>query len=126
MIVGGAPLVGRLPTMLPPATERTTQLPPACVAGMRQKADAAVDAVSNAFLKLGMGLQDRVERGLILPNKRLGAIILVPICLKREKLLDGYNKKARLSVRIWIVLCTPSSYLIDAKASRSRARFFLR
>ena len=34
----------------------------------------------------GCGLQNRVQCGLILPNKRLGAIVLVPIRAKREKL----------------------------------------
>jgi hypothetical protein len=93
---------------------------------MREKANPAVNAADDAPLKLGAGLQDRVQRGLILPDKRLGAIVLMPIRLKREKLLDGYGKKARLSVIILIVLCTPSSYPIDAIASRGRARFFLR
>ena len=73
-----------------------------------------------------MGLQDRVQRGLILPDKRPGAIVLMPIRAKREKLLDGYGKKARLSAIISIVLYTPSSYLFDANASRGRARFFVR
>jgi hypothetical protein len=47
-----------------------------------------------------MGLQDRVQRDLILPDERLGAIVLLPIWPKREKLLDGYDKKARFSVMI--------------------------
>jgi len=51
-------------------------------------------------------------------------MILVPIRPKREKLLDADDKKARFSVKIWIVLHTPSSYLLDAKASRGRTRIF--
>ena len=82
--------------------------------------------MSNTAEKLGVGLQNRVQRRLILPDKRLGAVILVPIRAKREKLLDGYSKKARLSVMIPIVVDTPSSYLLDANASRGRARFFVR
>ena len=93
---------------------------------MREKANPAVRAVNDAPLKFGVGLHDRVQRRLILPDKRLGAIILMPIRAKREKLLDGDDKKARLSAIIPIELDTPSSYLIDANASRSRARFFLR
>ena len=73
-----------------------------------------------------MGLQDRVQRGLILPDKRPGAIVLMPIRAKREKPLDGYGKKAKLSVIMSIALHTPSSYLFDANASRGRARFFMR
>jgi hypothetical protein len=57
-------------------------------------------------------------------NKRLGAIILVPVRAKREKLLDSDDKKARLSVKIAIALHTPSSYFFDAKASRGRTRIF--
>ena len=61
---------------------------------------------------------------MVVLKKRLGAIILVPIRAKREKLLDPDDKKARLSVKIWIALHTPSSYLFDAKASRGRTRIF--
>ncbi len=61
--------------------------------------------------------------GLSLP----GAVILVPICTKREKLLDVDDKKARLVVTISNdSSCTPSSYLLDAIASRGRTTFFLR
>jgi hypothetical protein len=123
-VVRGAPLGGTLLPMVLPATERTTQVPPACIAGMREEANPAVRAENCAPAKLGMGLQDRVQRGLILPYKRAGAIVLMPICAKRENLLDGYDKKARLSTIIFIVIYTPSSYLFDANASRGRARFF--
>ena len=50
----------------------------------------------------------------------------MPIRAKREKLLDGYGKKARLSVTMLSVVFTSSSYLLDANASRGRARFFVR
>lgn len=112
--------------MVPPTAEWTTQIPPTSVAGMREEPNPTVRAVCDAPLKLGMGVQDRVQRGLILLDKRSGAIVLVPIRAKREKPLDGYGKKARLSVTMWIVLCTPSSYPLDANASRGRARFFVR
>jgi len=126
LIVGGTPLAGTLPPVMLPAAERTTQVPPTSVAGMRKEPNPAVRAVSDAAAKLGMGLQDRVQRGLILPDKRPGAIVLVPIRAKREKLLDGYGKKARLSVTMRMLLDTPSSYPLDANASRGGARFFLR
>ena len=126
LVVGGTPLAGSPPPMVLAAAKGTTQVPPTCVAGMRQKANPAVRAVGNAALKLGMGLQHRVQRGLIMPDKRPGAIVLMPIRAKREKLLDGDGKKARLSAILSIVLCTPSSYLFDANASRGRARFFVR
>ena len=126
LIARRTPLAAALPAMVLPAAERTTQVPPTCISGVSKKANPAVRAVRPAAAKLGMGLQDRVQRGLILPDKRPGAIVLVPIRAKREKLLDGYGKKARPSVIISIVLCTPSSYLVDAKASRGRARFSMR
>jgi hypothetical protein len=125
-VVRGAPLAGTFLSVVLPAAERATQVPPACVAGMREEANSAIRAGSDAPAQFGMGLQDRVQRGLILPDKRPGAVVLMPICAKREKLLDGYGKKARLSTIISIVLYTPSSYLLDANASRGRARFFVR
>ena len=93
---------------------------------MREKANPAVRAGNDAPAKLGMELQDRVQHGLILPDKRPGAIVPMPIRTKREKPLDGYGKKARPSVILLIVVDTPSSYLFDANASRGRARFFVR
>ena len=71
-----------------------------------------------------MGPQYRVQRGLILPDKRPGAIVFMPIRPKRENFLDGDDKKARLSVITRSLFFTPSSYLLDAKAPRGRARFF--
>ena len=122
-VVRGAPLAGMLPAMMLPAAERTAQVPPACVAGMREEANPAVRAGSRTITKPGVGLQDRVQRSLILPDKRAGAVVPMPIRAKREKPLDGYGKKARLSTIMSIVLHTPSSYLFDANASRGRARF---
>jgi hypothetical protein len=112
--------------MVLPAAERAPQVPPTRIAGMREKANPAVRAGNDAPAKLGMGLQDRVQHGLILPDKRPGAIVPMPIRPKREKPLDGYGKKARPSAILFIVLYTPSSYLFDANASRGRARFFVR
>ena len=112
--------------MVLPTAERTTQIPPTGVSGMCEKADPALGTMGNAAQKLRMGLEDRVQRRLILPDNRLGTVMLMPIRMKRKKLLGGYGKKARFSVIIVIVLCTPSSYLLDANVSRGRARFFLR
>ena len=47
-VVRGTPLAGTLPAMVLPAAERTTQVPPTCVPGMREKANPAVRAVSDA------------------------------------------------------------------------------
>lgn len=126
LIVGDTPPAGTLPPMVLPTAERTAQITPPCIARMREKANPAVRAANDAPAKLGTGLQDRVQRGLILLDKRPGAVALMPICANREKPLDGYGKKARLSTIISTVLYTPSSYLFDAKASRGRARLFVR
>ena len=59
-----------------------------------------MNAVGHTWPELGMGLYDRVQRELILLDERAGTILLMPIRSKREKPLDGYDKKARLSVMI--------------------------
>ena len=97
-IVGGAALVAALPAMMRSAAERAAQIPPSGAARMCQKADPAVRAEGHAVLQSRLGPQYRVQRDLILPDKRPGAITLVPILAKRENLLDGDDKKARLSV----------------------------
>jgi hypothetical protein len=111
--------------MVPPAPKRATQVHTTRVAGMRQEPYSAVDAGRHAASQFGMRHQHRVQGGQILSNKRVGAIVLVPIGAKREKLLDSDGKKARLSVRIAIELSTPPSYLVEANASRCRAGIFV-
>jgi len=123
-VVRGTSFVGTLLAMVPPTAERATQVDSTRVAGMRQEPYPATNAGRHAASQFRMGLQVRVQGGLILSDKRVSAIVLVPIRAKREKLLDGDDKKTRLSVRIRIDLVTPSSYLFDAQASRGRARFF--
>jgi hypothetical protein len=93
---------------------------------MGEEANLALRAVRHAALKLGLGLQNRIQRGLIVPDQRPGAIVLMPICAKRENLLDGNGKKASLSTILSSVLHTPSSYLPEANAPRGRPRFFVR
>ena len=123
-IVHGTPLATAPPPMMPPTAEWTTQVPPTCVPGMSEKPNPTAQAGNGATLKLGMGLQNRVQGGLILQDKRLGAIVLMPIRPNREKLLDAYGKKAKLSVIILTFFTTSSSYHLGAKATRGRARFF--
>jgi hypothetical protein len=91
---------------------------------MREKADSAVAAASDTVTQVGIRLQDGVQRGLILAHERVSAIVLVPVRAKRENLLERYDKKAKLSVTIEKLTFTPSSYRIEAKASRGRTRFF--
>jgi hypothetical protein len=126
-IVRGTTSVGSLSTSVLPAAERTTQVRATCVPGICEKANPALLAANETTLQmqLGMGLHDRVQRSLILTDKRLSAVVLVPVIAKRENFPDCYDKKARLSVTMQSILHTPSSYLLDAKASRGRARIFV-
>ena len=123
-VIGHTTLAGTLPALMIPTTERTSQIRPACVTGMRKKPNPAGDAETDTPLELRMGSQHRVQRHLILPNQRRSTLLLVPIRPKRKNFLDGNDKKAKFSVIIQIVLFTTSSYPIDAKASRGRARSF--
>ena len=106
------------------ATERTTQVRAPGKARMRQEVNPTVCAAHEATPQLGMGLQDRVQSGLIVTDQRVGAIVPVPVVAKRENFPDCDDKKPRLSLTMRSVLVTPSSYRLDAKASRGRARFF--
>jgi hypothetical protein len=110
--------------MVLPAAERATQVPTASISPVGQKANPTVRTACDAVLKFGMGSQGRVQRGLVLPDKRLGAIVLMPIGTKLENRLNGDDKKARFSAIIEILLVTSSSYPIEANTSRGRARFF--
>jgi len=60
------------------AAEGTAKILPPGIPRMRQKPDPAMAAL----LKMRMRRQHRLECHLILLNKRLGAIILVPILAK--------------------------------------------
>jgi len=123
-IVLSAPCIRLLAAAVLTATERAVEIPPIGVSRMRQKANGAVTAVDCTACQTGMIAQDRIQRGLVLTNKRTGTIVLMPVRAKRKEFPGGYDKNARFSVKMLIVLGTPSSYELDAKASRSRARFF--
>ena len=122
--MGSATPVGLLPTVMLSAAEGTAQVPTAGIPGVSKKANAAMATGNRAVLEVRIAFQDRVQRDLILTNQRVGAIVLVPILRKGENLLEGDDEKARFSVMIWSVLFTPSSYLLDANASRGRTKFF--
>jgi hypothetical protein len=83
-----------------------------------------VAAPHRAALQIRTIPQDRIEHQFILTNKRTGAVVLVPILTEREKFSDGYSKTARFSDRMLSVMSMSSSYSLDAKASRGRARIF--
>ena len=91
---------------------------------MREEANSTMAAVNRAFFQIGTIAQDGIQRELILTNKRKGAIVPVPIFAKGKNFPDGYDKIARFSVKMLSGLSISSSYSLDAKASRCRARIF--
>jgi hypothetical protein len=113
-----APLVGELATMMLTATEGAAEISSTCIPRMREEANSTVATGNRTLFQIGTIAQDGIERELILTNKRAGAVVLVPIFAKREKLCDGYRKIARFSVKMLICFCISSSYSLDAKASR--------
>jgi hypothetical protein len=117
-------LVGTALAVTGSTTEGTAQVDAVCIAWVGKESNAAVHAVRHAASELGMGLDDRVQGDLILPDQGLGLVMPVPIRPKREKFLDSYDKKARFSVMISSDLRTSSSYPIAAQVARGRARLF--
>jgi len=119
-----APLVRLLAATMLTASEWTVEIPPMRVPRVCQEANGTVTAVDRTACQTGIIAQDRIERSLILTNKRTSAIVLMPSRAKTKEFPNGYNKNARFSVKMLISFDTPSSYELDAQASRSRARFF--
>ncbi len=68
--------------MVHSAAKRAAQVNTTRVAGMREEANPAVAAMDRTACQTGTIAQDGVERELILPNKRKGAVVLVPIVAK--------------------------------------------
>jgi hypothetical protein len=91
---------------------------------MSEKADPAVATAHQAAAHFGMVPQNRPQRDLILTSKRPGRIVPVPIGAKLVNLFEAYEKKARFCVIMRIVLSMSSSYRLNAKSSRGRARIF--
>jgi len=85
--------VGLARTMTFCAAKGTPQIFPARVLSSGQESDATVKAMLVTPLQCGVGLQEGVQRCLILPNKRTDATVLMPIDLIREKLPDRNQKK---------------------------------
>ena len=125
LIVLPAPRVAALATMLLSAAKGTAKIPTTRIAWMRTKANPAVAAPHCAVLQIIRTIpQGRIQRLLILTNKRTGAVVLMPILAERENFRDGYGKIARFSVKMLSGFSISSSYSLDAKASRCRARIF--
>ena len=82
LIIPLAPLVGSLAAVVLAATELAAEIPPIGVSRMRQKANATLAAVNRTACQIRTIAQDGIERQLILTNKRVGAVVLVPIRAK--------------------------------------------
>ena len=124
LIVLPASRVATLATMVLSAAKGTAEIPTTRIARMREEANPAVAAAHRAVRQIRTIPQDGIQRQLILTNERKGAVVLMPVLAKRENFRDGYRKTVKFSVKMLIVLCISSSYSLDAKASRCRARIF--
>ena len=89
------------------AAKGTPQIFPASVLRSRQESNATVKAVFDATLQFAIGLQEGVQRRLILPNKRTDATVLMPIDLIREKLPDRDQKKTGSRLQFQYVFSHP-------------------
>lgn len=77
-----APRVGLLPAVVLTATEGAAEILACGITWMRQKANAAVATENRTAYQTGMIAQEGIERQLILTNKRVGAVGLMPIRTK--------------------------------------------
>jgi hypothetical protein len=91
---------------------------------MRQEANPTTAATYRAACQTRMHAQNGIQRQLILTNKRIGAVVLMPSSGNRKEFPEGYDKNPRFSVRMLMVFCMSPSYSLDASASRGRAGIF--
>jgi hypothetical protein len=82
LVVPLAPPIGLLAAVVLSATERAAEISPICVSRMRQKANPAMAALNRTACQIRTIAQHSIERQLILTNKRVGAVVLVPIWTK--------------------------------------------
>ena len=117
-----ASLVGPLPTVVLTATKGTADVATSRIPRMCEEANPAVATKDRTVFQIRTIAQDGIQLELILTNKRTSSIVLMPVLAKRENFGAGYDKNAKFSVKMLIDLCISSSYGLDAKASRCRAR----
>jgi hypothetical protein len=82
LVVLLAPRIGLLAAVVLSATERAAEIAPLRVSRMRQKANPAMAALNRTACQIRPIAQHSIERQLILTNKRVGAVVLVPIRTK--------------------------------------------
>jgi len=125
LIISRGASAGLALTVMLATAERTAEITSTGIARIRQKANATVNAMGETPVQVRISSNDRVERVLVLTNKRINTLVQVPIFAKCKEIADGDDKKASDSVII-SNLDTPSYYSINAKASRRSTRFFYR
>lgn len=81
-IVLPATRIGPLTTLVLPAAKGTAKILPAGVAGMSEETNSAVTTPNRAAPPLRMIAQDAIQCHLILTNKRIDAVVLVPVFAK--------------------------------------------
>ena len=118
------PRVGQFAAMALAATEFTAKIFPIRIPRMRQEPNPAPAAADRTACQIRMSAQDGIQRPLILTNKRTDAGVLMPILRIRKEFADGYDKNAKFSVRMLMLLSMSPSYSLDAIASRGRAGIF--
>ena len=84
-----APLVATLPAVVRSAAKGAAEILPVLVAGMREESNPAVAAVYGAAIQTGTNAQGGIQRALILTDKRMNTLVLVPILRKSENLLES-------------------------------------
>lgn len=107
------------------ATEFTVKIFPTGISRMRQETNPTTVAMDCTDRQTARSAQNGIQRQLILTNKRIGAVVQMPLFGIRKEFPDGYDKNAKFSVKISSVVCMSPSYLLDAQASSGRAGIFL-
>lgn len=77
-----APRVRQLAAVVIAAAKRTVEIPPIRVPRVRQEANPTMAAGDHAACQIRMIAQNHIKRELILTNKQIGAIVLMPIRAK--------------------------------------------
>ena len=75
--------------MMLTATELAEKIPPIGVPRMRQEPNSTVAAQDRTACQTGRIAQHGIQRELILTNKRIGAVVPVPIGPKLKEFPDG-------------------------------------
>jgi hypothetical protein len=81
-VVLSATCIGTLSPMVLPAAKGAAEILAARIPGMSQEANSAPATRHRAIRQTGTTAQNGIQRQLILTNKRVGAVVLVPVLAK--------------------------------------------